>query len=303
MSADYFRTLGIPLRAGRGADARAIARDGPPVAVVNETGARRFWPGENPIGKRVWFGTTTGPFSDRAHAVEIVGVVGDVKYDGIGQPMERGFLHLVSAVRVPGHDGDRQDTRTGGGGRPGAAVGGRVGRSGGADLRRDDARRSDRRSAGRGRASTPRSSPPSPAPRCCWRRSASTECCRIRSPRGCARSACASRSARMPRGSCVSSSAKDCGSRPSAPRSGSPRRSPREARAEPAPRGALADPRRGRCRRHHHAGRVGRGRFGACPPRQRGRSDDRAPEGLNRSGAEFRPTVSTSARQALYTSP
>jgi len=54
-----------------------------PVAVVNESGARRFWPGENPIGKRVWFGTTTGPFSDPAHAVEIVGVVGDVKYDGL----------------------------------------------------------------------------------------------------------------------------------------------------------------------------------------------------------------------------
>jgi putative ABC transport system permease protein len=59
---------------------------GPPVAVVNETGARRFWPGENPIGKRVWFGTTTGPFSDPAHAVEIVGVAGDVKYGGVDQP-------------------------------------------------------------------------------------------------------------------------------------------------------------------------------------------------------------------------
>ena len=86
VSADYFRTLGIPLRAGRGLTP-ADRAGRPPVAVVNETGARRFWPGENPIGKRVWFGTTTGPFSDRAHAVEIVGVVGDVKYDGIGQPM------------------------------------------------------------------------------------------------------------------------------------------------------------------------------------------------------------------------
>src|SRR5262249_23858582 len=50
---------------------------------VNETAARRFWPGESPIGRRVWFGTTTGPFSDPAHAVEIVGVVGDVKYEGL----------------------------------------------------------------------------------------------------------------------------------------------------------------------------------------------------------------------------
>jgi ABC-type antimicrobial peptide transport system permease subunit len=53
------------------------------VAVVNESGARRFWPGEDPIGRRVWFGSTTGPFADPAHAVTIVGTVGDVKYDGV----------------------------------------------------------------------------------------------------------------------------------------------------------------------------------------------------------------------------
>jgi putative ABC transport system permease protein len=58
-----------------------------PVAVVNQTGARLFWPDENPIGKRVWFGTTTGPFSDPAHAVEIVGVVGDVRYETIDRPL------------------------------------------------------------------------------------------------------------------------------------------------------------------------------------------------------------------------
>jgi putative ABC transport system permease protein len=83
-SPDYFRALGIPLLAGRTLDDND--RPGrPPVAVVNETGARRFWPGENPIGKRVWFGTTTGPFSDATHAVEIVGVVGDVKYGSVDQ--------------------------------------------------------------------------------------------------------------------------------------------------------------------------------------------------------------------------
>jgi putative ABC transport system permease protein len=84
ISADYFKALGIPLLAGRGLTA-ADRAGAPPVAVVNEAGARRFWPGENVIGKRVWFGTTTGPFSDPAHAVEIVGVVGDVKYEGVEQ--------------------------------------------------------------------------------------------------------------------------------------------------------------------------------------------------------------------------
>jgi predicted permease len=85
ISSDYFRTLGIPILAGRGI-APTDRGGGPPVAVVNESGARRFWPGENPIGKRVWFGTTTGPFSDPARAVEIVGVAGDVKYEGVDQP-------------------------------------------------------------------------------------------------------------------------------------------------------------------------------------------------------------------------
>jgi putative ABC transport system permease protein len=85
ISADYFRTLGIPVLAGRALTA-ADRAGSPPVAVVNESGARRFWPGESPIGKRVWFGTTTGPFSDPAHAVEIVGVVGDVKYEGVERP-------------------------------------------------------------------------------------------------------------------------------------------------------------------------------------------------------------------------
>ncbi len=85
ISADYFHTLGIPILAGRALTA-ADRAGSPPVAVVNESGARRFWPGENPIGKRVWFGTTTGPFSDPSRAVEIVGVAGDVKYEGVDQP-------------------------------------------------------------------------------------------------------------------------------------------------------------------------------------------------------------------------
>jgi putative ABC transport system permease protein len=84
ISSDYFHALGIPILAGR-ALTSADRAGRPPVAIVNESGARRFWPGENPIGKRVWFGTTTGPFSDPAHAVEIVGVAGDIKYGGVEQ--------------------------------------------------------------------------------------------------------------------------------------------------------------------------------------------------------------------------
>jgi len=89
ISADYFKTLGIPLLAGRTLSTRDRA-DRPPVTVISESAARRFWPGENPIGKRVWFGGTTGPFADPAHAVEIVGVVGDVKYEAVDWPNSNG---------------------------------------------------------------------------------------------------------------------------------------------------------------------------------------------------------------------
>jgi ABC-type antimicrobial peptide transport system permease subunit len=58
--------------------------------VINESAARRFWPGESAIGKRVWFGTTTGPFADAGHAAEVVGIVGDVKYEAVDWPNATG---------------------------------------------------------------------------------------------------------------------------------------------------------------------------------------------------------------------
>jgi putative ABC transport system permease protein len=89
VSADYFRTLGIPLLAGRALTPQDRAGR-PPVTVISESAARRYWPDANPIGKRVWFGGTTGPFADPAHAVEIVGVVGDVKYEAVDWPNSNG---------------------------------------------------------------------------------------------------------------------------------------------------------------------------------------------------------------------
>jgi predicted permease len=89
VSADYFRTLGIPVLAGRVLSPRDRP-DRPPVTVISESAARRFWPDENPLGKRVWFGGTTGPFAGAAHAVEIVGIVGDVKYEAVDWPNSTG---------------------------------------------------------------------------------------------------------------------------------------------------------------------------------------------------------------------
>jgi predicted permease len=77
VSADYFRTLHIPLK--RGGLLTADDRDGTrPVAVINETLVRGFWPNEDPIGKHVLMGAPR----PGAPWLTIVGVVGDVRSSG-----------------------------------------------------------------------------------------------------------------------------------------------------------------------------------------------------------------------------
>ena len=72
----YFRTMGIPQVAGRGF-AESDTSQAPPVIVVNQTLARRFWPQGNPIGGRLVVDANLG------RVAEIVGVVGDVKPERI----------------------------------------------------------------------------------------------------------------------------------------------------------------------------------------------------------------------------
>ena len=77
ISPDYFRAIGIPLRQGRFFS--DYDRDNSqPVIIISEAMARRFWPGENPIGRRL-----TASFHPDQGAREIVGVVGDVKTSGL----------------------------------------------------------------------------------------------------------------------------------------------------------------------------------------------------------------------------
>ena len=73
---DYFRTMAIPLLGGR------LFRDDddpdhPQVALINQTAARKLWPGEDPIGRRVRTGGPTAPWRT------IVGIVGDVYQYGL----------------------------------------------------------------------------------------------------------------------------------------------------------------------------------------------------------------------------
>jgi putative ABC transport system permease protein len=78
VSPAYFSVLRISLRNGRWFAAQDTRR-APEVALVNETLVRQFFPGQNPIGKRAggW---------GHAHWKTIVGVVADVKNQGLAQP-------------------------------------------------------------------------------------------------------------------------------------------------------------------------------------------------------------------------
>ena len=81
---DYFRTLSIPIKKGRAFTAED--REGTPkVVVINETAARRLWPGQDPIGRRI--AATSFFFADDATA-EVVGVAGDVLYGRPGEPQK-----------------------------------------------------------------------------------------------------------------------------------------------------------------------------------------------------------------------
>jgi putative ABC transport system permease protein len=77
-SDDYFQTMGIPLVRGRYFDAHDT-EDAPPVAIIDEAMARKYWPGEDPLGQRIVFeGTAQQP-----RWREVVGIVGHVKTQGL----------------------------------------------------------------------------------------------------------------------------------------------------------------------------------------------------------------------------
>jgi putative ABC transport system permease protein len=74
ISPKYFETMGIPLLSGRQLTDQDTD-DSPNVTVISETMARRYWPGENPIGKRISFGR---PETDEEW-IQIVGIARDVR--------------------------------------------------------------------------------------------------------------------------------------------------------------------------------------------------------------------------------
>jgi putative ABC transport system permease protein len=94
---EYFRTMGIPLMAGRYFTAADTA-ESPRVTMISETMARRYYPNQNAIGRRLRIG---GRERLDAPWLEVIGVVGDVRYRALDANVEPVFYvpHAQNTMR------------------------------------------------------------------------------------------------------------------------------------------------------------------------------------------------------------
>jgi putative ABC transport system permease protein len=98
---EFFRTFGIPLLRGRGFT-EADREDAPEVAVVSAETARRYWPNDDPIGKRIKYWS-----SDSTKWRTIVGVAGDIHWRTLREatptiylPWEQSYWQGAFAIRT-----------------------------------------------------------------------------------------------------------------------------------------------------------------------------------------------------------
>jgi len=85
---DYFETLGISILHGRQFDS-SDREDSPKVAIINQAAAHRFWPNQDPVGKRF-------KFFGEPYVVQVVGVARDAKYNTLGEdPTPYLYLPLI----------------------------------------------------------------------------------------------------------------------------------------------------------------------------------------------------------------
>jgi len=95
VSSNYFKAMGIPLRLGRAFTEEEVWQ-GRAVIIVNEAFARRFFPSENPIGKRIKVGERDPPYST------IIGVVANHIQPGVDNRIwEEMFYPYVNTVDPP----------------------------------------------------------------------------------------------------------------------------------------------------------------------------------------------------------
>jgi putative ABC transport system permease protein len=100
----YFRAMQIPLLRGRGFE-DGDAGGAPRVALINRTAAERFWPAEDPLGRRL-----RQSDSESEPWLTVIGVAGDVKHDGLGEPpapdvyvpfAQNAWAYAALALRAP----------------------------------------------------------------------------------------------------------------------------------------------------------------------------------------------------------
>jgi putative ABC transport system permease protein len=92
VSADYMKTMAIPVLRGRGFERTDLEKSAP-VVLVNGALARRVWQGEDPLGKHIQVGGNDGPWR------EVVGVVGSVRHTALDAP-ETPQVYLPRAQMV-----------------------------------------------------------------------------------------------------------------------------------------------------------------------------------------------------------
>jgi putative ABC transport system permease protein len=78
---DYFKTMKIPIRQGHGFT-RADTKDSPPVVIINEAFAQKYFPNQNPIGQQVLIDQP----ENKVRACEVLGVVGNSRHDSLAAP-------------------------------------------------------------------------------------------------------------------------------------------------------------------------------------------------------------------------
>lgn len=106
ISAQYFRTMGIPVLAGRALQEADFAPSAP-VAVISETLARAWWPGQDPLGDHLVIGEMNGQLLiPSARPLEVVGVVADVKAMRVDQPTRPTVYVPASSADMAGSQVD-----------------------------------------------------------------------------------------------------------------------------------------------------------------------------------------------------
>jgi putative ABC transport system permease protein len=97
----FFETMQMPLMRGRFFDERD-QRNGEPVMIISAAFARKFFPNEDPVGKKIKIGAGEGPSREKYKTREVVGVVGDLRTDALDQdPIPTYYVPLSQLMFGP----------------------------------------------------------------------------------------------------------------------------------------------------------------------------------------------------------